>query len=419
MMSTLLTTLIQDRRDIDLHFVFNVGRGEVDRPSYAEYHQIAAADGRNPQTSGFDERVRAVCRVNRPGVFTHEYENDHALDSGAWYKFIRDGHWRRYDYVLFAGEGTLLSRRTSLSALAAFAHRRDAHFIASAHEKRRLPKTLFLNYSTRGECPTALDRLHDRMIRRTFDVFCRDEAFERVFRAWRSDFPPETQDHVPDIPPRSRLGRRVRASIGRRWGTPYGATERGLSWPVRVVQQAPFLVDYLGSRASLLVNGSTPVQEPAEPTIVVNGRPTRLADVVETEQEQGVRFHRADGPEWFGCTVIHFMSRQFLERLHAKLEAFAMYDVLDLPFSGTALEIVWGMLPAWLGFDKWFTDAFHRVRKNFVTRMREDYPVEMASYINRYHRGALAVAASGDYLKVRAHRADLGRLRDELPPLFF
>ena len=25
------------------------------------------------------ERVREVCRVNRAGVFTHDYENDHAL----------------------------------------------------------------------------------------------------------------------------------------------------------------------------------------------------------------------------------------------------------------------------------------------------------------------------------------------------
>jgi hypothetical protein len=59
------------------------------------------------------------------------------------------------------------------------------------------------------------------------------------------------------------------------------------------------------------------------------------------------------------------------------------------------------------------------VRKNFVTCVREDYPVEMASYINRYHRGAVAVAAFGDYLKIRAHRADLRDLRDELPPVFF
>ena len=419
MMSTLITALIQTRQDFDLHCVFNVGRGEVDRPSYEEYHRIADRVGANPQTSPPDERVRDVCRLRRPGVFEHEYENDHALDSGAWYKFIRDGHWRAYDYAIFAGEGTLFSRHSSLAGLVTFAEDRGVHFVASAHEKRRLPKNLFLRYSTRGGHATELDQFHDRMILETFLTFCRDPEFERVFSAWQSDFQPETQNHVPDVSSQSALVRRARASIGRRWGTPYEASERGVSWPVRVAQRAPLSADYLGARLGVLWNGARSLEHLADPAIVVDGRRARLADVVKTERAQGVRFHQVEGPEWFGCTTIHLMSRQFLERLHERLSAFAMYDVLDLPFSGTTLEVVWGMMPAWLGFDKWFTDGFHRVRKNFVTYVREDYPAEMAGYINRYYHGSVAVADSGDYLKIRAHRPDLSRLRDELPPVFF
>lgn len=419
MMSTLITALIQTRQDFDVHCVFNAGRGEVERPSYAEYHRIASRVGANPQTSPPDERVRDVCRLRRPGVFEHEYENDHALDSGAWYKFIRDGHWRAYDYVIFAGEGTLFSRASSLAGLVAFAEDHGAHFIASAHEKRRLPKDLFLHYSTRAGHPTELDHYHDRMILETFMTFCRDPAFEQVFSAWQSDFQPETQDHVPDVCSSSRLLRRVRASIGRRWGTPYDAGERGVPWSMRVAQKAPLVADYLGARLGLLSSESHSIENVTDPSVVVDGRRMPLADVVKTEQVGGVRFHRVDGAEWFGCATIHLMSRQFLERLDQKLSAYAMYDVLNLPFSGTALEVVWGMMPAWLGFDKWFTDGFHRVRKNFVTYVREDYPAEMASYINRYYHGSIAVADSGDYLKVRAHRANLNRLRDELPPVFF
>jgi hypothetical protein len=96
-----------------------------------------------------------------------------------------------------------------------------------------------------------------------------------------------------------------------------------------------------------------------------------------------------------------------------------MWDVLDLRFAGTALEVVWGFIPAWLGFEKWFTDGFHRVRKDFVNHRREDYPVEMATYINRYYRGALAVTWRGDYLTVRAYRKELERLREQLPPVYF
>ena len=113
------------------------------------------------------------------------------------------------------------------------------------------------------------------------------------------------------------------------------------------------------------------------------------------------------------------MSRSYLQRLSDKLSEYKMYDALDLPFSGTALEVIWGFLPAWLGFRKWFTDGFHRVRKNFATYRREDFPPEIATYINRYYGGRLAVAWEGDDLKVRAYRPNLQRLREQLPDVFF
>ena len=58
--------------------------------------------------------------------------------------------------------------------------------------------------------------------------------------------------------------------------------------------------------------------------------------------------------------------------------------------------------------EKWFTNGFHRVRKQFGTYQREDYPPEMASYINRYHCGRLVVGWHDEYLKLLAWRSDLG-----------
>jgi hypothetical protein len=420
MMSTLVTTLIQDCAGVDLHFAHNVGDGRVSKPSYAEYYRTAEASGVNVQLSDYDERVRDICRVNRRGVFDVEYENDHALDSGTWYKFIRDGKWREYDYVLFAGEGALFSRSTSLAGMLAFARRCDAHVIASGHEKRRIPKDIFLRYCTRDTDPSPLDRLHDRMIHRTFEIFRRDDTFDRVFQTWGSDFALETQDHVPDIPPHSPLGRRLRTLIGRRWGTVYGARARGVRWPARLIQQLPIGLDYAVSRASMLRNGGGPTShEPPDPTVVVSGQRRHLSDVVATETELGVRFHRVQEPEWFGCGTIHLMSRRCLTDLAAKLEEFRMYDVLGLPFAATGLEVVWGFLPAWLGYQKWFTDGIHRPRKNFVSYTREDYPPEMASYINRYHRGRISVGWDGDFLKLRALRPELAGLRQTLPDPYF
>jgi hypothetical protein len=155
--------------------------------------------------------------------------------------------------------------------------------------------------------------------------------------------------------------------------------------------------------------------------IHVDGRLTPLADVVRNVVEvDGVRFHREDGPEWHGCSCNHMFSRPFLEALAARLERHSLYDVLDLPFAGTALEVIWGFFPAWLGYDKWFFDGEHRVAKNPATYRREDDPEGIASYINRYYRGRLRVVAEGDYVKVRrATEADMRRLREVLPPVYF
>ena len=97
-----------------------------------------------------------------------------------------------------------------------------------------------------------------------------------------------------------------------------------------------------------------------------------------------------------------------------KLQQFGLFEVLDLPFAGSALEVIWGLLPAWLGFEKWFSNGFHRVRKQFSTYQREDYPPEMAGYINRYHRGRLVVGWHDDCLTLKAWRPDLGDLRHVL-----
>jgi hypothetical protein len=405
MMSTLLTTLIQDRPDTDLFIVYNVGDGASDRPAYQEYRRVAAHAGVNPQLSPFDERVREVCRLRRDRVVELEYENDHTLDSGVWYKFIRDGRWREYDRVLFLGEGALLAHPRALDALVDFTRRREVHFVASGHEQRRVPRARLERWAAAHASPTDLDVLHEQMIRETFAIFCRDPEFRAVFDRWGSDFPPETRHHVPPVALQGPLLRRVRDRAQRQFGSPHAT--RPTAVIDRAAQAAPFKVDEWASRASLWT-GQANAETEAPP--LVND---------DWDVEHGVAFHREAGPEWFGCTVLHLFSREFLERFSAKLDAFHIYDALDLPFAGTPLEVIWGLLPAWIGVDKWFTNGLHRVRKHFAMYQREDFPPEMAGYINRYHRGRLVVGWQGDFLKLKAWQADLGDLRRLLPAPYF
>ncbi|MES1255945.1 MAG: hypothetical protein ABUS56_10075 [Acidobacteriota bacterium] len=408
-MSTILTALVQDEQAFDVRFLRNAGDGDAGRPSYARYRALRDdAHATNTHLSPYDEGVAAVCALALDRASDVEYVNDQTLDSGAFYKFIRDRRWTPYEHVLFAGEGTLFARPNTLSTMLRFARETPAHFIASGHEQRRLPKNTMLRYSSRHDAPAPMDTFHDEMVRETFAIFCRDPEFRALFDAWPSAPPGETRHYVPPIPPTTRAGRRVRAAlVGRGAGMIAGASSRP---PLQALFEMPYQLDAFCSRASIAL-GSEAAWPPAP---LANGDTPADRVVVE-----GVAFHRVHEPEWFGCTPVLLLSRMLLERFAARLERFGMYDVLDLPFAATGLEVVWGFLPAWLGFTKWFTDGFHRVRKDFVTHRREDYPPDMASYINRYHRGRLSVAWAGEHLKVRAMKRDYHWLTDALPAVYF
>ena len=417
MMGTLLTLLSQEHQEADIVFAYNVGDGASTRESYREYREIAARAGVNTQLSPFDERVRAVCQLRGLKFVEIEYDNDHTLDSGVWYKFIRDGRWRDYEYVLFAGEGLLLAHPRVLSSLVTFADRRHAHFVASGHEKRRVPRSTMMRSYKRGQAQTPMNAFHDRMIEDTFKIFCRDPDFRAVYDRWGSDFQPETEHHVPGASAEGERWRRLRAAIQRRWGSAY--TNPNASWAGRFIRHVPHTIDRWESRGRIERDPMSDAGGSRMAYAAGSYEARPIANSTDVDTEGGITFHKVDDPEWFGCAVTHLMSRSLLERFSERLERYRLYDALDLPFAGSALEVLWAFVPAWLGVEKWFTNGFHRVRKHFATYQREDYPPEIASYINRYHRGRLVVDWEQDYLKLKSWRSDLGDLRQILPAEYF
>ena len=247
----------------------------------------------------------------------------------------------------------LLARPTVLSSLLAFAKRKEIDFVSSGHEKRRISRDVFLNYNSRSDAPVPLDRFHDRMIREAMAVFCRDPKFKAVFENWRSNFDAETQNHVPDVLARSEAGWNYRGRIQQLWGSPYAKTSIETTMPFRFIRSTPGMIDAFRSQVRMKLHSCCgEIREPATPRIFVNGQRQPVTSVTTTECELGVRYHRVSDPAWFGCTVPIFMSQRFLACLTDRLNSYEMYDVLDLPFSGTPLECIWGLMPSWLGFEK-------------------------------------------------------------------
>jgi len=423
-MGTLITLLLQDEQDVDVFLLYNVGDGTVpertsyapyrrfatergaldvslERVSYQGYDRLASRSGVNPKLSPFDERVRTVSRVSRDGVHAIEFENDQALDSGAWYRFIRRRLWERYDRVLFVPEGTLFTRPSALGATLRFVRARGVDFVAGAHLKRRMSRAQFLGDGARDPAATPLDRFHEEMIAATFDVLRRDPDFATAFDRWPADGPVTTEHHVPDTWG-GPAWRRLRNAADSSAPLPANPMKRAVAATLRRHRDMfPKLgVAAARARVALGIGGAL-----AGDTIHVDAVPRRLRDVVTPVEADGVRFHQVREVEWFGACCNHVLSRGFLERLSERLDRYRLYDALELPFAASALEVAWGLMPAWLGTDKWFFDGIHRVIKNPATWRREDEPAEVADYINRYYPGRVAVGWDGDFLKVRAAAA--------------
>lgn len=422
-MGSLVSTLLQDYRDLDLIFLYQKGDGACpDKASYDEYRQKAAECGKNIMLSDYDPRVKDVCRIKNYNIIELEFENDQSLDSGAYYKFIGAGGWKNYDYIFFMQEGAIFTAADTIGSTIRFAEKNNVHSLSSGHEKQRLPKDLFINWNTRSPNPTSLGVFHDRMIQATFDIFRRDKDFDTLYEAWKSDFPVENQHHIPDLGNKSRFLNSIR---NKSYELLYKVSEK------RIISNEVFknvfvfidslLASYEGSISANSINKNHQPVIIHDPYIIVDRKSRKLSKTVTFKEEGSLKFHKANDNEsqWFGCCCIHMLSRQFMQSFSDRLDEFKMYDVLELPFSATALEVIWGFLPSWLGYDKWFFDGIYRPRKNPCTREWEDFPVWMARYLNRYYRSRLYIEPEGDFIKISKMSGNLSFLKDSLNSYYF
>ena len=110
----------------------------------------------------------------------------------------------------------------------------------------------------------------------------------------------------------------------------------------------------------------------------------------------------------------HGFSNKYLTKLSSKLHDEDIYNKIDVPFSATGLEPLWGIMPSYLGFSKWFTDAIHRPRKNYITLQREDNNERMCYYLNKYYKSEISVKPNGNFIKIVKNNINKQRLANIL-----
>jgi hypothetical protein len=449
-MSTILSCLMQDYQDFDLFIIFNEGDGQCpDRPgyrqylelsdpersreiiaktfevesrSYQEYDELARAHGVNSKLSPFDLRIPELCNLKRPNVTYLHYENDHGLDAGGWIKFMRSGLWRSYDYVFMAQEGTTFTNSGVLSAALKMVAKHDIHMLYGGHMKGCMSKNLFLTNHSNVPDPQPIDHYHEQILRYGLEMFSRDPEMRAVLDAWQDDFPPQRQFHVVDFD--ASLLYRLGDALDPQRPLTGSRNERRLK---KLLRELPlsregyehtlaaakfFLRNGLGMNVALR-------RDPNHEKIVCDYTPRPVQDVVKVEQQDRSFFHREPRPEWFVCGSNHMFSRKLFEELDDRFNRYGLYEIIDLPFSCTVLEVVFAFIPAWLGVDKWFFDGYHRVTKDKITKSREDTVAGMARYLNRYYPGEIVAAPAGDFIRVDRLAPEHEHLRQILHSTFF
>ena len=382
---------MQKNNNYDLHIIYIRGNGECrDFDGYKEFYEVAEQTGEyNPQLTSDDNRILDVVNSLNINYTIHEFDNDHGLDSGAWYKFIKKGVWQSYDHSFFLMEGFQFTSENVLDSINTFSTQNKLDYLDMGFEKRIAHRWQIDNMFTLGHNPSKMDYLKNNTITSVFHDFSQDDKFKEIYQKWWNEpFLKEsatgtTFHHVP--------------------GKAYGIKEK-LKF---------FLVNLYKNKKLKMPVGRFIFQQP-------QSKISNLSSVVEDYKIiNKVIFHKEKSPYFYGCMCQHLFSKELLSEFQKKLEKYNLYKVLDYPISAGPLEPIWGMLPAWLGFDKWYFDGVHRPRKNFLTYVREDDVEGVCRYINRYYKGKLKVAPEGDYIKIINYKNKYNYINNTLGDIFY
>jgi hypothetical protein len=370
MMSSLISLSLQDNKDFDLHIIYIRGDGNNrDRDSYRKFYDISdRTQDFNPHLTNDDERILDI--LNNSGFkFTfHEFKNDHGLDSGAWYKFIQRRVWEEYDYSFFLMEGFIFTRPEVLSSVKKFVQSNKCDFVDMGFEKRYLKKELLENLTTRGDNISEMNYYHQEIINGVYKSFCQDKSFLKLYKDWSSCNLSGDENgigfhHVPSMM--------------------YSLSDKLKLFKLNLLKGNRFLPPF----------GDFILESPSR-------KFHSRKDLGKFININGINFHSESSPYFFGCMCQHIFSKSFLKEMSMKYDENNLWKVADQPFSASALELIWGILPSWLGFKKWFFDGVHRPRKNFITFNREDDIDGACRYLNIYYKKHLKVSSDGDFIRI-------------------
>jgi hypothetical protein len=284
-------------------------------------------------------------------------------------------------------EGFIFTSPEVISSVKLFVQEEKCDFLDMGFEKRYMSRNLLENLTIRGKNISEIDYYHQNMINRIFKSFSKDKKFLKLYKDWASYPLSEIKDgigfhHVP-------------SAI-------YSISDKLKLYAINLLKRRrlfPPSGDFILETPSLKYHFRKKVNK----FITINN----------------INYHSEEAPYYFGCMCQHLFSNSFLTEMSRKYDENDLWNEADQPFSASALEVIWGILPSWLGFKKWFFDGVHRPRKNFLTFIREDDIEGVCRYLNIYYKNQIRVQSSGDYIKIVWSHRDQRELDKLLGNIFF
>lgn len=377
-MSTIISLAVQTFTKYDLHFLFIKGDGNnIKRKEYREYNSIKKKNKKNRKLSAENNTILKIIKKIKKKTYLHSYINDQALDSGAWYRFINEQKFKEYDYCMFLMEGSLFKSEKSLEEIILFL-KKDPDCIMLGAEKLLHPKNLVTNEIFNNNDP--FDELHKKNTRKVYDQFSKNKNFRIIFRRWNyfTQFRNSpAYSLVTNYPHQDYFSTSVKIKLFIK----YIFKEKKIFNPFkRKLFFNEFNYRYL------------------IPSYYVDKNEFKSGNtVLNLEMSEHIYVN--------GCQ--HIYSNRYLKKFKEFINKYKIMKVINLPFSATPLEVIWGFMPKTLGYKKWFADCIHRPRKNFLTYAREDNIEGINKYLTIYSKNVLEPTIEKRLIKIKKIKNNL------------
>ncbi len=387
--SSLLSLAQQTNKNFELNIVYIKGNGLSNKyEKFPEYTNLKSKHSlSNRMLSNDEPKILDIFNKIKLKFRYFEYENDDGLDSGTWYKVIRDGLWKEYQNVLFVMEGFQFTNVTAINSLSNVIFTKKPSVIAAGYEKRTISKHLLENLIIRSKNVTEIEKFHQRMINKVFSEFRKDDDFNYIYKNWDND------DHF-----------KINKNGSTQYHVPMKAYDISIQLKLLLINLKHGLDLYNPFSNLVLVNEGK----------IIHFKP--LKKITQSFfKNSNIFYHKENSPYFYSCGCQHLFSYDFLNQLDGKFKTLGLYDLLSYPFLATPLEIVWGILPKWLGHDKYFFDGIHRPRKNFITNVREDdINGKVFYYLNKYSNKEIKFYKRGMSIEIKGSKRRKDLILDTL-----